>query len=109
MTCSGQRGISWHFEWRIDMSELGMAYPVPSGILRKGMTIDLSSVDAVELEQETEASLCDDRMGGLERDVVAGDGSSCHGEAVRRQELPERQVRKLNNPSPGDLHDGDQA
>ena len=86
-----------------------MCNPVPRGIVCQGTTLDRVSVYAAELEQETEASFCDDRMCGLKRDVVSGDGSSRRHNAVRHQELPERKVRKLNYAGPGDLHGGDQA
>jgi len=83
-----------------------MINPVSSGILGKGKAMDHIFIDVViELEEDTEASVCKNGVCGFEENVITGKRFFCLPEPLRCQILFDGEVGELNNLGAGDMDD----
>src|SRR6266850_7591107 len=84
--------LRWH------VAELCMIDPVSSGIHGERKVLYGAFVDfVIELKENTEGSLCENRMCGFGENMIVRKAFLCCREAVRHQELFDGEMGKLNN------------
>jgi hypothetical protein len=87
-----------------------MIDPVPRGIRDEGIVVHSISVDSViELEEDTEASLCEGGMRRFGENVIVRKTFFSRRESLRYKVLLDGEVRELYNSVAFPIDDGDET